>query len=77
MEVKVKKLWLGHASVRDYVVDKCIKDKEDLTINLNGKRVTFPYRTLKTHLLNCNKNTFTSKFNGREYTLIDFPWTTI
>lgn len=75
MITKVKKLWLGHASVRDYVVKKAIDQKEDLVIEVGGVMKTYPYKSLKTHLLNNNKTTFKSKYGSGEYTLIDFPWT--
>lgn len=75
MKVKVKKLWLGHASIRDYVVKKAIKDGEDLTIEFQGKQKSFPYRSLKGHLLNTNKERHKSKYPPYlEYGLIDFPW---
>jgi len=75
MLIKVKKVWLGHVSVRDYIVKKCIKEKEDLTIDLYGVTKTYSYRSLKTHLANTTPNKFHSKYNGESYSLIDFPWT--
>ena len=73
-KVKVKKLWLGHASVRDYVVKKAIANKEDIVIECNGTSKTFPYRSLKTYLMNTTNEPHKSKFNNQTYTLIDFPW---
>ena len=74
MRVKVKKLWIGHASVRDYVVKKAIKNKEDITIEVDGVTKTFPYRGLKTYLTNSNNEVHKSKYNKQTYKLIDFPW---
>ena len=74
MLVKVKKLWLGHASVRQYIVEKCINEKKDLTIEVMGLRKTFRHSILKNYLGNTNGVKFRSSFNGRNYTLIDFPW---
>lgn len=74
MNIKVKKLWLGHASVRDYKVRECIKRKEDLTIDCNGRTKTFPYKSLGTYLTGEHMTTCVSKFNGEKYTLVDFPW---
>lgn len=76
MIYQAKKVWLGHVSVRDYIVKKCLKDKEDLTIQFNGVSKTFPYKSLKTYLANSNGEIFRSKYTGKEYTLLDFPWTT-
>jgi len=77
MKVKVKKVWLGHVSVRNYIVEKCIRMKEDLIIEHNGSKKTFPYRSLKTYLLNSSGEMFISKFNGKKYKLIDFPWESV
>ena len=74
MIIKVKKLWLGHASVREYVVNKAIRDKEDLLIEFDGTTKTYPYRSLKTHLMNKAPVEFKSKFDGKTYRLVDFPW---
>lgn len=74
MKVKVNRPYLGHVSVRDYIVKDAIADKEDLIIECDGKTRTYPYRSLKTHLLNTSGEVFKSKFDKREYTLIDFPW---
>ncbi len=74
MLIKVKKLWLGHASVRDFIVKKCINKKEDLTIDLYGETKTYPYKSLNTYLLNTSNMTMKSKFGGQDYKLIDFPW---
>ena len=74
MLVKVKKIWLGHVSVRDYVVKKVLDKKEDLIIEFSGMRKTYPYRSLKTYLSNTNREIFKSKYDGQKYSLIDFPW---
>ena len=74
MIIKVKKLWLGHASVRDYDVQSCIDKKENLIIDFAGVTRTYPYRSLKTYLTNTYNTAFASKFNGKSYKLIDFPW---
>lgn len=75
MKIKVRKLFRGHASVRNYLVEKAIKNKEDLTIQVNGVTKTFPYISLKTYLTNSNNEIHKSKYKrGQEYRLIDFPW---
>lgn len=76
MIVTVKKVWMGHVSVRDYLVNKAIQKKEDLIIKLtSGERKTFPYNSLRTYLDNTTKTEFKSVFTGERYFLIDFPWT--
>lgn len=70
----VKKLWMGHASVRNYRVLECINKKEDLEIEFEGKTKTYPYKSLRTYILNTNGVTIKSKYGGRDYRLIDFPW---
>ena len=74
MIYKAKKMWMGHVSIRDYMLEKCIHDKEDLTVNLYGETKTYPYKSLRTYLTNTYNETFKSKFGGRDYRLIDFPW---
>ena len=72
MKFKVNKLWRGHVSVRDYIVRKCTKLKEDLIIEHDGKEMTLPYRKLK-NPKQIHAKKIQSKFKGT-YTLYDFPW---
>ena len=74
MVIKVKKVWMGHVSVRDYDIKKCIGNKEDLTVELGDETKTYPYISLKTYLLNTTNMTIKSKFGSYDYKLIDFPW---
>jgi hypothetical protein len=75
MLYKARKLWLGHVSVRDNIVQECIRRKEDLMVDLMGQLKTYPYRSLKTYLTNTYNTEFESKYNkGQKYKLIDFPW---
>lgn len=75
MIVTVKKLWLGHASVRDYIVKKAIEKKEDLMIKLiNGETKIYAHRDLRSYLYNTSKKEFKSAFTGDTYYLIDLPW---
>jgi hypothetical protein len=74
MLIKVRKLWMGHASIRDYEVRKCIEAGEDLTIEFDGQRRTFGYETLNGFLNDEHMTTVRSKFDGKKYNLVDFPW---
>lgn len=75
MVYKARKLWMGHVSVRDFLVKKCIDDKEDLIIEFDGETRRFPNRSLRTYLTNTYNTDFKSKYKeGQTYKLIDFPW---
>jgi hypothetical protein len=75
MIVSVRKIWMGHVSVRDYIVKKAIAKKEDLVVRLmTGERKVYPYKSLVTYLANTTKTEFKSVFTGKKYYLIDFPW---
>ena len=70
----VKKLWKGNASIRDYELCECIENGEDLTIEFDGQRRTFGYETLNGFLNANHETTIRSKFDGKKYSLVDFPW---
>ena len=74
MEVKIKRLWHGVASIRDYQVGQAIEDKEDLEITLlpTGERMTIPFKEL--HKGKQNTDIFHSIHVNFDYTLIDFIW---
>jgi hypothetical protein len=74
MNLKIKKVWLGHVSVRDYKLRKCISQKEDLAVECQGHTKTYPYRSLKTYLTSPHMTECISKFNGQKYILVDLPW---
>ena len=40
MRVRVKKLYRGCVEVRDYVVQRCVMDNEELTIEYPGGEIT-------------------------------------
>ena len=74
MIVKVKKIWMGHVSVRDYVLKKAVKQKEDVFVQFAGITKKFPHRSLQNYMDNSNKVEFKSMFNNETYYLIDLPW---
>ena len=71
MKVVVKKLFNGYASVRDYIVSKCVAKKEHLIINYYGKLMTIPYEHLLT-ASQLHRTKFKSRYDGSEYELVDF-----
>ena len=73
IKVKVDKIFLGKVSVRDCIYKKALRKKESLGIE-HGKEFMFiPYDKLKT-AKQYTKDTFKSKFNGKNYKLVDFDW---
>jgi hypothetical protein len=73
MKTKVKKLFNGFASVRDYIIKKCVDKREDLVIEYDGDSMTIPLSTL-IRPFQIHKTKFKSKFNKGSYTLYDFKW---
>jgi len=71
--VEVKKIWLGKVSVREHIYKKALRQKESLGI-VHGKEYMFiPYEKLKT-AKTYTEQSFKSKYNGKEYRLVDFDW---
>lgn len=72
MIVKVKKIWYGSVSVRDYIVRDCQKRGEDLHIEHDGQIMVVPNDQLG--LGRSNRINLKSNFKNEVYDLIDFPW---
>jgi len=72
--VKVQRLWIGKASVRDYIVLKAVEERKDLVIILlpTKERMTIPYGRL--HEGKESPEIFKSKIDKKLYRLIDFKW---
>lgn len=68
-----KKLWNGKASIRDYLVKKCLKAQEDLVVVYKGKVMTLPPAKLAKYT-QWNKRVFQSKFGKGSYALLDFTF---
>ncbi len=71
--VKVKKLYKGFASVRDYIIKDCLKKETGIIIEYGNKYMTVPYEKLKS-ALQLHRKKFESKFSDRKYELIDFKF---
>lgn len=68
----VKKLYKGYASLRDYLVEEAIKRNEGIVIIYNSKEYRFN-NTQVVSMFQLHRKIFKSKFNDKEYQLIDFP----
>jgi|TARA_R100000789_G_scaffold100490_1_gene111041 hypothetical protein len=73
IKYKVKKLFNGFASIRDHVLQRALKRKENLIIEYRGQRMTVPYSKLR-NPFQIHKKEFRSKYNGKIYELYDFPF---
>lgn len=71
MLVEVKKLYKGYTSVRSNLVEKCLRLKEPLVINYEGKSMTVPYGKLHVPF-QFHRKKMISKYNGEVYELVDF-----
>lgn len=72
-EYKVKKLYNGFASVRDFIIERCIRENQDLVIDFEGKKMGVPLEHLKKpYLYQIHRRKFQSKFKeGQSYELYD------
>jgi len=73
IKVKVDKIFLGKVSVRDYKYKEALRKKDSLGIIHGQEFMIIPYANLKKARQITNQS-FKSKFNGKEYKLIDFDW---
>ena len=72
LKVRIKRPWLGNASVRSYLVEKGIKERRDIIIEMESKTMTIPWKDLSKGIV--NKETFHSRFGKSQYHLVDFKW---
>ena len=72
--VRLKRLFLGLASIRDYIVDDALKNNEGITIICKDQQMHLSPEDLKTGQR--GTETFTSKFDGKKYKLVDYKWRT-
>lgn len=69
-----EKLWHGLASLRDYEIDKGIK-QGGMVFVYKGKTMTKDAEELKRHKFQCHAKEFKSKFSNTTYKLYDFKFT--
>jgi hypothetical protein len=70
-EYPVKKLWNGRVSLRDYIVEKHIRNKEPIKVVYNMDEMVLSVRELEKR---DSMTTVKSKFNGKSYSLYDYVW---
>ena len=73
IKITVDKIFCGKVSVRDYIYKKALRNKDSLGIKHGKQFMIISYENLK-KARQITKQSFTSKFNGKEYKLIDFDW---
>ncbi len=73
MYIKLKKLWHGHASVRDFLIRKAYEKGQNLTIEYRGEQMVISHKDLITSG-KINNFVIQSKHNSESYHLIDYPW---
>lgn len=70
--IKLKRLYNGIASVRDYIWQDCIKNRMGIIFECNNATMKLePHELLQGQ--HDNKS-FDSKFKNQKYKLIDFKW---
>lgn len=62
------------ASVRDYIVKKCIAEDLTLRIVLGEYSMVIPASELRNIDLQGGRDNFKSKFSDNTYKLVDFVW---
>lgn len=72
MIVKVKKLWHGMCSVRDYLVEETRSRGQDLTIVFGDKNMLVKNADISKGTT--NGHVFVSIHDNKKYKLIDFLW---
>jgi hypothetical protein len=73
IKVEVTKIWLGKVSIREHIYKKALRKKESLGITHGKEYMFIPYDKLKT-AKSYTDQSFKSKYNGKEYRLVDFDW---
>ena len=76
MRIKLRKLWNGLASVRDYVVRDCINGQaEGLILEYDGEVMTIKHEELRQRMFQAHHRKNRSRFNpAQSYELIDFKF---
>ena len=69
----LEKLFNGYASVRDYLVNTCVNNQEDLLVVYQGKSMTLTPQDLISKRKQFSTKRLTSKWRG-SYMLFDFKF---
>jgi len=74
MVVRLKRLFNGLASIRDYKLEKILLWGEDLIFICNGEKMTIKNADLTSKKFQIIPTAFESKYGSAPYKLIDFRW---
>lgn len=75
MKIKLRKLWKGLASIRDYMVRDCLAKSEALVFEYNGELMTILPDELRSKMFQAHHYKNQSKFKpDQTYELIDFKF---
>jgi len=66
-----KKLYFGHASVRDYIIKECQEKQKDLLIKFKDQEMLVPCQDLQHYSARFYDKKIESKTGGKDYQLID------
>lgn len=72
--ITLKRLYNGIASLRDYTIEKALRNNEGITVKCNGQEMYLSTDDLKRGERGSEK--ITSRFDGTSYYLVDFKWKT-
>lgn len=70
--IKIKRLWHGLASVRDYIIADCVKKSIGMRVKYDGVSMEFSADEVKDCTFKLSERDFKSRFDGKRYKLIDF-----
>lgn len=71
---KVRRLWNGTASLRDYELEKALKTNQPIRFVLGKDSMTLSPQDLKKKQVCLTSRTFQKKFGVGTYTLVDYEW---
>ncbi len=72
-KITVKKLYCGFASIRDYVVKKCIEQGKGICVHYKEWQMTLTVDDLK-HKFQIHNQNFRSKWGTKPYQLFDYKF---
>jgi len=73
-KVTVKKLYEGFASIRSYIVEKCIIESRGITIHYKNFIMSLNGDEVKEKFVKLHELEFDSKYSNTKYKLIDIKF---
>ncbi len=70
-KITIKKLYCGYASIRDYIVYKCIQEEKRICVHYKDEKMTLTVENLKNNF-QIHQQKFQSKWGTKPYQLYDF-----